>query len=651
MGGDNSTGSGGSWEIQENIIVCADTTNGASELVSEVVSILQNAGKNVTSGGVGPSTENYNVRGKTNTTIFWIVNGVDRWMCSEFDMECGDDKYWKGPWGNATHCNIVVGFWTGGGGACNMSNINNGSIGVHDGGWATQAIKNNAASDSADVIMRRNSPPNGWVAGPDATSLANSFLTGKGSGGGTSATVQAGILDAGRGTTPQFWNVENYTTPEEIVFKNFEIIDENPRVMTASFDSPVKIDLTSGRVGVFITGEVNDFGGIILKREYDSNNKIYKYQCQGFMDRIMANPIYAVCDGSKTVHRIIQEVLDGCGLPDVNLLDEDEYDTAVDEQTRYLMELDKDLTETSDIYTSQEDFTADKTKDGVSIDDGDDSTEDEKVIKTVTQTESSNEDNTIRNPFKKKPTGIYDCDTKGDFIRTLIFDYGLNVDFYGDINGIPHFDILDLDTWKRQGWAVSADTGFNSDYQSSMDITNIITQVGIKNIQASNGEGELYTSEELLGVNLENYVGRMGTIEENPSGDVTVNQNANEEDEVNQLNKVYQDTSGKTYAQTETFSTNGEPGCKFCANKNGGLQPTMQKYKKTWYNQCPACKEKNCLEDKSTGTDYKTVCKKCNKEYCQYCGTDKTNGNHVLIELFESFDKSDTTKSESSGDT
>lgn len=641
--GDNGSGSGGSWEVKDKVVICCDHIGSPSQdnqMMQDIANIISNTGRTATIGNRNPSSPYHANSSNSDSTIFSIVGGVCWGTAADY-------KYTLSGQLKGKNNNIVWGYLTGYPGVCWVSDVQNLKHYAHDWYYGDIVHAEDRNKSSADMIVEYG----GWVAGPDATSLANAFLTGKGSGGASAATVQAGILDAGRGTTPQFWNVENYTTPEEIVFKNFEIIDENPRVMTASFDSPVKIDLTSGRVGVFITGEVNDFGGIILKREYDSNNKIYKYQCQGFMDRIMANPIYAVCDGSKTVHRIIQEVLDGCGLPDVNLLEEDEYDTYVDEQTRYLMELDKDLTETSDIYTSQEDFTADKTKDGISIDDGDDSTEDEKVIKTVTQTESSNEDNTIRNPFKKKPTGIYDCDTKGDFIRTLIFDYGLNVDFYGDINGIPHFDILDLDTWKRQGWAVSADTGFNSDYQSSMDITNIITQVGIKNIQASNGEGELYTSEELLGVNLENYVGRMGTIEENPSGDVTVNENANEDDEVNQLNRVYQDTSGKTYKQTETLSTNGEPGCKFCANKNGGLQPTMQKYKKTWYNQCPACKEKNCLEDKSTGTDYKTVCKKCNKEYCQYCGTDKTNGNHVLIELFESFDKSDTTKSESSGDT
>ena len=639
--GDNGTGSGGSWQVKDKVVICCDRIGSSSQdvqMMQDIANIITNTGRTVIVGERNPSSPYHMNNSYSDSTIFSIVGGVCWGTAADY-------KYTLSGQLGKKNNNIVWGYLTGSPGVCNVSDVQNLKHYAHDWYYGDIVKAEDKNKSSADMIVEYG----GWVAGPDTTSLANAFLTGKG-GGGTAGTVQAGILDAGRGTTPQFWNSENYTQPEEIIFKNFEIIDENPRVMTASFDSPTKIDLTSGRVAVLITGEVNDFGGIILKRDYDSQNKMYKYQCQGFMDRIMANPIYAVCDGSKTVHRIIQEVLDGCGLPDVNLLDEDEYDTYIDEETRYLMERDKNLTETSDIYTSQEDFTASKSEDGITIDDGDDETEDQKVIKTVTQTESSNKDNTIRNPFKKKPTGIYDCETKGDFIRTLIFDYGLNVDFYGDVNGIPHFDILDLETWSRSGWAVPAEDGFNSDYQSSFDITNIITQVGIKNIQASNGEGELYTSEELLGVNLENYVGRMGVIEENPSANVTVNENQEEDDEVNQLNKVFQDTSGKSYTQTETISTNGEPSCKFCAKKNGGLQPTMQKYKKTWLNKCPGCSEKNTLEDKSTSNDYKLVCKNCNKEFCEYCGTDKSNGNYVLTELFESFEKSDTSKSESSGD-
>ncbi|MBO7210093.1 MAG: hypothetical protein J6V44_03650 [Methanobrevibacter sp.] len=660
MTGDNSTGSGGSWDVQNDIIVCADSTNGASQLVADVVSTLQQAGKNVTNGGVGPSRENSSVSGKSNTTIFWIVNGVDRWMCSEFDMECGDDKYWKGPWGNATHCNIVVGFWTGGGGACTMSNINNGNIGVHDGGWATQAIINNAGKDSADVILKRNSPPNGWVAGPDANSLAQAFLTGKGSGGGVgSANITEGYTLANKGETSQFWNAENYEPYTEIHFTNFEIIDENPRVKTASFETTENIDMMNGRVAVLITGDCNEFGGIILKKEYNNTSKLYKYQCQGFMDRIMANPIYLVTNGSKTVHRLIQEILNDCGLPDIYLDKIDEYDRAVNEKLRQQMEKDKELTETTDLMTNANDTKKEITTNSSSssstssssssssTSSSSSSSTDDNTVKTVTKTLSTNKEKTIINTFKRKPVGIYDCETLGDCIRTMIYDYGIDVDFYGDINGIPHFDVIEFEEWLKKGWVLSPERGYEDDYTKSFDITNIITQVGIKNVSAINGVGEIYTSEELLGVNMENFVGRMGVVLDNPSSQTTNSQNQT----VDQINEKYQDSTGRTYNKDEGIDTNGQPSCKKCSVKNGGVQPVQKTYAKSWLNECPGCATKGKLKnDTSVTNDYKTVCSKCGLEYCQFCGFERKNGKYQLTELFRTTEDSTLAKKDTSTD-
>ena len=74
----------------------------------------------------------------------------------------------------------------------------------------------------------------------------------------------------------------SYSGLERYTKSLFEIIDENPRVKTASFETTENIDLTTGRVAVLITGDCNEFGGIILKKEYNSTSKLYKYQCQGF---------------------------------------------------------------------------------------------------------------------------------------------------------------------------------------------------------------------------------------------------------------------------------------------------------------------------------------------------------------------------------
>ena len=550
--------------------------------------------------------------------------------------------------------NIVWGFVTGNGGVCEMTG-DDGITGckhyAHDWYYGDIAVGEERNQVVSEIIESYG----GWVAGPDATSLANAFLSGKGGVGNASSGLKEGVFDSGIGDTPQFWNKENYGPYEEVHFTNFEIIDEYPRVKTATFESRDKIDLSNGRVAVLITGDCNDFGGIILERTYDSENMLYKYQCQGFMDRIMANPVYVVANGSKTVHQLIKESLAEVGLPDIFLLDEDEYDTAVTQETADLIKADKDLTETTEIFTNKTEYKANKSTDGVSKnnivsdDDEDNDEDDEKVIKTVTKTLSSTESGDIRNPFKAKPTGIYDCVTRGDFIRTLIYDYGVNVDFYGDINGIPHFDIIDFETWKKLGWYIGPEHGFDSDYSTTFSITNILTQVGIKNIQAINYEGELYTSTELLGVNLEKYVGRMGTIEENPNASITFSTDEDEDDEVDQLKEVYQDSSGRKYNKTEIIDTNGEPSCKKCAEKNGGLKPTMKKYSKSWLNVCPACKTKDKLTDSSNGSDYKTTCSQCGKSYCQYCGYERTSGYYQLTEVFKTKDESITKKSTDTG--
>ena len=193
-----------------------------------------------------------------------------------------------------------------------------------------------------------------------------------------------------------------------------------------------------------------------------------------------------------------------------------------------------------------------------------------------------------------------------------------------------------MEVWTRTGWIISPEMGFQEDYNYTFDITNVVTQVGVKNIQAINGNGELYTSEELLGVNLENYVGRMGTIVDNPSERGDTGQSG---EGVQQLKTVYQDASGRTYENSEIIETEGEPSCAKCAEVRGGFQPIQKMYQKAWVNECPGCETKGKLKavTKSSGDDPHgvTVCESCGLKYCQFCGYDRDTGNYQLTELFK----------------
>ena len=68
------------------------------------------------------------------------------------------------------------------------------------------------------------------------------------------------------------------------------------------------------------------------------------------------------------------------------------------------------------------------------------------------------------NPLKRKPKGIYDCDTIYEFFCELLYDYGVNIDFYGDPNGIPIFEIVDLETWKKDVYIFSPRRGFENEH-------------------------------------------------------------------------------------------------------------------------------------------------------------------------------------------
>ncbi|RAP46447.1 MAG: hypothetical protein BZ136_07515 [Methanosphaera sp. rholeuAM74] len=439
-----------------------------------------------------------------------------------------------------------------------------------------------------------------------------------------------GFVGSARGTSPQYWNRENYSDYVEVPFHSIRITDEDPHVKTCIFETTMEIPLLEGRDAILVTGDdCNDFGGIVLKKEKNSENGIWEYTCQGFLERVLANEITYVADGSETVYEILTNVMDDAGIPKDNLLPIDEYDIAVTSETQELLKKDKDLTETSDAFRQQQQDTTSGGGSSSSSNSSSNESGSTSTTKTYTKTLNTTKKGDVINPMKKKPVGLFKQKTYGDFFRTLIYDYGVNVDFYGDINGIPHFDVMDLETWKRSGFILPETMGI-SGYTYGMDITNIITQTGIENISAINGSGEIYTSQELLGVNIEDFVGRMGVVLENPSAQGSTNTGG--EASV-KITEKYQDSTGKTYETSQVIVTKGKPSCSKCSHKNGGSQPVYQQYNKAWLNKCPGCKEENSLKSVEEG-DGKTVCSKCNKEYCQYCGYSIDGGNYQLTELF-----------------
>lgn len=78
-----------------------------------------------------------------------------------------------------------------------------------------------------------------------------------------------------------FWDDTGQSFHTDIPFTSYEITETDPRVKTAKFTTNKYFDLTEGQLWVHISSPYHEnFGGRILKVDYDKDNGLYTYQCQ-----------------------------------------------------------------------------------------------------------------------------------------------------------------------------------------------------------------------------------------------------------------------------------------------------------------------------------------------------------------------------------
>ena len=81
--------------------------------------------------------------------------------------------------------------------------------------------------------------------------------------------------------TPNWDTIIGLNHVDNIRFTTYEITETDGRVKTAKFTTDTYLDLTLGRVWVYITSPYHEnFGGRILKVDYDKSTGLYTYQCQ-----------------------------------------------------------------------------------------------------------------------------------------------------------------------------------------------------------------------------------------------------------------------------------------------------------------------------------------------------------------------------------
>lgn len=250
----------------------------------------------------------------------------------------------------------------------------------------------------------------------------------------------------------------------EIQFQKYQIKETDMRIKTATFTSPQLFDLTNKIYAVYIISDYHEnFGGVILKAEYDPDNDLYSYTCQDWSRKHMvASRIITTADGEWNVYNLI-----------IGLLTEHNKAPPFPES------LFKEKAELLSGLRAIEDYK-------------------QKPL----------EDKPEWNPMETKVSAVFEG-KKIELIRQLVYQNGALVDVWYDMYGRVHIDPLDLGKWLTSG--IYLTTMEMASWSQTFDTTNVVTEVKVLPSETL-GEATKYTSKDLIGVDLSKYFGKQSTL-------------------------------------------------------------------------------------------------------------------------------------------
>ena len=274
--------------------------------------------------------------------------------------------------------------------------------------------------------------------------------------------AQFNVDNKSRYDIPNWGEIIASNKAKDIYFTKYEILDTDPRTMTAKFTTDKYIDLTKGRAWVYITNPFHiNFGGRILDIDYDKNTGLYSYQCQdGRRQYISKSKVSVDKSMNSTIYDVLENRIASPGLSGKNTI------PISNEQRTICSRLLSGL-QPIDNYNN--------------------------LISGALK---------FDNKFKEKAPTLLSFDSNIDKIMNFAHIGGFPTDVYFSPDGIVHIDPIDLDTWLNSGIKLT-----HSDlvhYKYGFDTTNIITAVGVKN----GGNVEYYDDWEAL----VSYFGNNSTI-------------------------------------------------------------------------------------------------------------------------------------------
>lgn len=258
-----------------------------------------------------------------------------------------------------------------------------------------------------------------------------------------------------------------------IPFTKYDIKETDFRVKTASFTTPLAIDLTQGVILCkIVSTDHENFTGMIIVDDYPQNSDgTYTYQCQD-MSRQYMGKLSLVSKG-KSNYRILQSLLTrfGIGINDP--------------------------------------ITAEKKSTWKSVLSG---------LRPLGKYEGKLYDNPIGiNMMAQKPNLIIRNKTYMEAIRDICHANGY-VDVYFNEKGILQIEPIAIKDWKNTGLWLTTNEVISRDFK--FDTTNMISEVVIEstnNLKA----GKSYSSKNAIGLDLSVFFGFMSDSSSNPNQGVT----------------------------------------------------------------------------------------------------------------------------------
>lgn len=291
-----------------------------------------------------------------------------------------------------------------------------------------------------------------------------------------------------------------------INWKRYQIKETDFRAKTATFTSSDYFDLTTGVYQVLITSPHHeDFGGVILKVDYDEDTGLYDYQCQDFSRFYQSK--FELIRSNITLYRLL-----------VFLITKGKISTKGAVTKAMLNSYKNTLSGLRPAYQYE-------------------------------QSKDFNGSTISFNPMTEKVNILTKDKSLMEVIRDYVNGSGAYIDCYIDKYGIIRLEPFHKDDFFNTGLYLT--TPEIASRKFTFDTTNIITGVIVKSNNTLSG-GNGYSAKELTNLSLSSFFGNITTSISNP----------------NDANLTIKGSSGNTSTANKTSSASTKKATTPNKNKN-----------------------------------------------------------------------------------